>query len=235
MKKVLVLIPARGGSTRLPGKNLMTIGGRSLIGRAVDAARGCAGVGRILVSTDDGAIAREARSCGAEVPFLRPPELATSSAASDDVVRHALRWLAEHESYVPDVIALLQPTSPLRTAAHLSAALELMNRTGASSVISVTAARPAGWLYVAGADGTLTKLFDDVRPPPGLPDGARLMLPNGAIYLATHAFHEQNGVFLGPGTQAFVMGQAESVDVDTADDFALAEAIARGRTAELSV
>ncbi len=108
---VLGLVPARGGSIRVPGKNLADVGGRSLVERAVEGALAARLVDRVVVSTDDEAIASVARAAGAEVPFLRPASLATATAGDLEVIRHAL---AELDGAEPDAVALLRPTAPFR-------------------------------------------------------------------------------------------------------------------------
>lgn len=222
---VLGLITARGGSKRLPGKNLRPLGGLSLIARTVEAARGCARIDRVVISTDDEAIAAEARKYGAEVPFMRPPELAGDEASSIDVVLHALDWLAANQGYRPGAVVLLQPTSPLRTVKHLTQAIEQLERQQpAASVVGVTQARPAAWLYVESASRGLSPLFEKGAVPP-LPQGASLVIPNGAIYVAAVDFVRAHRGFVGPGTEAFRMSARDSIDIDTAEDFSLAEAL----------
>jgi CMP-N,N'-diacetyllegionaminic acid synthase len=224
---VLGLVTARGGSKRLPGKNLLDFDGRPLIEHTIAAARACPSITRIVVSTDDVAIADASRQAGAEVPFLRPPELATDAATSLDVVLHALDWLAIEDGWRPWAIALLQPTSPLRTGAHLSAAIaQLACQSPPASVLGVTTARPASWLYVVDETGQVSPLFSPGTAP--APAGRRrLVIPNGAIYVASVDFLRAQRGFVGPGTEALEMSAADSVDIDTADDFALALACRR--------
>jgi N-acylneuraminate cytidylyltransferase len=137
--RLLAIIPARGGSKRLPGKNKRPLAGKPLVEWTIAAALGSRRVARALVSTDDPEMADLARNAGAEVPFLRPPDLATDTADSVGVARHALEFLAGRGEFY-DAIALLQPTSPLRTSAHIDAAVELMKQRQATAVISVCVA-----------------------------------------------------------------------------------------------
>ena len=111
---VLALVPARGGSKGLPGKNLRPLAGHPLVAWAVAAGRQAERVGRVLVSTDDPAIRDAAVAAGAEAPFLRPAALAADDTTDLPVVLHALDWLLEHEGYAPGVVVQLRPTSPLR-------------------------------------------------------------------------------------------------------------------------
>ncbi len=125
-RDVMVLIPARGGSKSVPRKNLLQIAGKPLIEYSIRHALGCPSVTRTIVSTDDEEIAEVAEACSAEVPFLRPAEFATDTATDLDVFRHAVQWLAEEQSYVPDLIVHLRPTGPVRDVALIERAIQLM-------------------------------------------------------------------------------------------------------------
>lgn len=220
--RVLGLVTARGGSKRLPGKNLLDFGGRPLIVHTIDAARACPSIARVVLSTDDPSIADVSRRAGADVPFLRPDALAGDSVSSMDVVFHALDWLAEHENEKPWAVALLQPTSPLRTAAHLTAAIaQLTAQRSPAAVVGVTAARPASWLHTVDPTRRLSAHLKGVSLP-SISSGERLVIPNGAIYVATVEHLRAHGGFVSEGTEAFEMKPIDSVDIDTADDFELA-------------
>lgn len=136
--KTLGVITARGGSKGLPGKNLKLLAGKPLVAYTIEAARQSGAFDRLVLSTDDDAIAAEARTRGCEVPFMRPAELAQDDTPHLPVMQHVVRWLDEHESYRPDVVTILQPTSPLRSAGDLSGALQLLRGSGADAVVSVS-------------------------------------------------------------------------------------------------
>ena len=135
-RKVLVLVPARGGSKGLPGKNIRSLCGRPLIQWSIDTALACDEIDAVVVSTDDEQIAAVSAAAGAEVPFLRPPALAVDTASSIDVVIHALDFL-ERNGRVFDIVLLLEPTSPLREVADIQVALQRMVDTGAAAIVSV--------------------------------------------------------------------------------------------------
>ena len=137
--KVLGVITARGGSKGIPGKNLKLLGGRPLIAYTIDAAQQSNALDRLILSTDDPAIAEAARALGCEVPFLRPPELARDDTPHLPVMQHAVEWLAAHDSYHPDLVLILQPTSPLRRAEHMREAVSLAQTSAADSVVGVSA------------------------------------------------------------------------------------------------
>jgi CMP-N,N'-diacetyllegionaminic acid synthase len=125
-KEVMALIPARGGSKSVPRKNLLPVAGRPLIAYSIMHAKACPSITRIVVSTDDDEIAAVAKELGADVPFRRPADAASDTATDFQVFRHALNWLAEHEGYVPELVVHLRPTGPVREAALIQRAVQLM-------------------------------------------------------------------------------------------------------------
>lgn len=136
--KVLGVVTARGGSKGLPGKNLKPLAGKPLIAHTIAAAVASNALDRIILSTDDEAIAEIGRGLGCEVPFLRPAELAADDTPHLPVMQHAVRWMADHAGYHPDAVMILQPTSPLRSADDIRASVELLDRSGADSVLSAS-------------------------------------------------------------------------------------------------
>lgn len=146
--RFLAVVPARGGSSGLPGKNLKKVRGISLVSRSVLVARRIEEIRWILVSTDDGAIAREAEEAGASVPFFRPPELSGGEVPMVLVLRHAVEWFRENNKEHLDGLVLLQPTSPMRTSTHVREAISLFEASRKSdprtaAVISVSPVPPA--------------------------------------------------------------------------------------------
>lgn len=135
-RRVLGVVPARGGSKGIPDKNLRPLAGRPLLAYVGDAARDSGVVDRLVLSTDSEEIAALGRALGMEVPFLRPAELARDESPMQPVIEHAVREV-EHAGWQPDVVLVLQPTAPLRRGRHLAAAVELLERTGCTSVASV--------------------------------------------------------------------------------------------------
>lgn len=222
-ERVLALVPARGGSKGVPRKNLRLLGGKPLIAWTIEAARAARRVTRVVVSTDDPEIAGIARGCGADVPFLRPPGLATDEAGMLGVVRHALT------SLLPDAfghVALLQPTSPLRSPEDIDAAVRLCQEGGASSCVSVTElAKSPQWMYRLGPDGRLEPLLAAAPPDARRQDLAAAYALNGAVYVARCGRILDGGGFVEPGTVAHVMPPERSVDIDTEFDFVTAGAL----------
>jgi N-acylneuraminate cytidylyltransferase len=214
-RRVLGLITARGGSKGLPGKNVLPAAGRPLIAWTIDAARASRSIDHLILSTDDPAIADVARGCGCDVPFLRPAPLASDTATSIDVVLHAL-------DAVPgfDVVVLLQPTSPLRTARDIDDTCALLT-AHTPAVVSVSPVEQSPyWMFRVGADRRLEALLP-------LPPGAsrRQDLPpvyalNGAVYAADVEWLRGTRSFIHATTAAHVMPVERSIDIDTAADFA---------------
>src|SRR5690606_22892236 len=130
------IIPARGGSKGLPGKNVKLLNGKPMIAYTIEAALNSKSISRVIVSTDDIAIAEVAKSYGAEVPFMRPVDLATDDAKSIDVYTYTIKRLEKEEDILIREIIVLQPTSPFRTAQHIDEAIELYLEKKADSVIS---------------------------------------------------------------------------------------------------
>lgn len=223
-KSVLAIIPARGGSKGLPGKNIKELCGKPLIAWTIEQAKSCGNIDRVVVSTDDESIAEVAKKYGAEVPFMRPEELASDTASTIDVIFHAINWLKEHEDYRPEYILLLQPTSPLRSGEDINGAIQILKDKDARAVVSVceTDHHP-WWSNILSEDGNMK---DFLRPE--ILNKRRQDLPvfyrlNGAIYLSdTDYLYEYNG-FLGPDTFAYKMPKERSIDIDSAMDFKLAE------------
>jgi CMP-N-acetylneuraminic acid synthetase len=223
--KVLALITARGGSKGIPGKNLVPLVGKPLIAWTVEAARGASSLSRIVVSTDDDAIAAACRSLGAEVPFRRPPELAGDASSHISVVEHALRWLESQERFLPDYVVLLQPTSPLRTSADIDAAVSLAQRKGTDAVVSVCEAQDHPYLVkqVDEHGG----LIDYVTPP--LAYARRQDFPpawvlNGAVYVNRREALLRTRSFVPAGALPYVMPRERSIDIDTPADLVAAAA-----------
>lgn len=222
--KILAVITARGGSKRLPGKNIKPLGGKPLIAWSIDAARASACCVDVLVSTDDPAIADVAKAYGASVPWLRPTELATDTTGSVEVMLHAVDWYEAQRSPL-DGVLLLQPTSPFRSDDAIARAVDLFKaHQGQRPVVSVSPAstHPA-WTFRVSSEGmspflgwdSLDKRSQDLEPA---------WMLNGSIYLMAPDQLRQDKSFLIPTTLPFQMQQAqEALDIDTGTDFEMCE------------
>ena len=215
INNALAIIPARGGSKRLPGKNILNFAGKPLIAWTIDAALKSNHISRVIVSTDDEAIAEIAVKHGAEVPFLRNAELANDESTTVDVVLDLLTRINENYQH----IALLQPTSPLRTTQHIN---ESINKLGDNdAVISVVKTdHPIEWCNMLPADNSMDGFIDDRSKnmrSQEFPDRYRV---NGAIYfIKTSKLLDEKTFQLNKGAVAYIMDASSSVDIDTMQDF----------------
>ncbi len=215
-KRYLALIPARGGSKGIPGKNIRELHGMPLIAHTIQAARKCLYIDEVIVSTDSEKIADIARSYGATVPFLRPASLAGDKSKTIDCVLDALEQL--EETY--DVLVLLQPTSPLRTEEDISNAIEIYSK-GEEDLVSISEVQDSPVLIRQLQNGRLTPLLEQnstIRRQ----DMDPYYRVNGAIYIndinklsKDTSFNDNSGYYL--------MEAEHSVDVDTLADMALCE------------
>jgi CTP:molybdopterin cytidylyltransferase MocA len=203
----VAIIPARGGSQRLPRKHLRLLGGQPLLAHTVRAALAARRVGRVIVSTDDPSTARAALRAGAEVPFLRPAELAADDTPTLPVIQHAVGWLEELGERA-DVVVTLQATSPLRPAAEIDAVVALLDDPAVRSAVSVAPldvpSGAAGWL----SGGRLLRV---------VPRDAEAVRITGGVY-ATRRDLLAEGRLLDDCPAAHVSGGAAAIDVDTEAD-----------------
>lgn len=227
ISKVLALIGARAGSKGLPFKNIKAFCGRPLINWTIDAALQARFVDKVIVSTDSLDIANIARTAGADVPFIRPPELATDSASVQQVIMHALSWVKNNTDQLFDYIILLQPTSPLRTTEHIDQAIQYYfeHRTTLQDTLISVSRVPAkmAWLMQTRQE----KYVDFCIQKTDVSNLQRqnnpiYYLPNGAIYMAP-VIEGCDISFYTEKTLFFEMDERSSVDIDTLEDFVLAE------------
>jgi CMP-N-acetylneuraminic acid synthetase len=222
---LLILVPARGGSKGLPGKNVKPLGGRPLLAWTARAIQASGVAGRAVLTTDDPAIAEAGREAGLEVPFLRPAALAADDTDMVDVVVHAVEWLERQAGSAVAAVMVLQPTCPFRRPARLPEALALLARPGTEGVVGVARLeRSPALLYQEDGDGFLAPLApwdagtlrQRVRPT---------YTPNGTLYLTTRESLARHRRLFPPRLRPLVTTPIEAIDIDTADDWALAEAV----------
>jgi len=222
--KVLALIPARGGSKGLPDKNIRLLAGRTLLEYAARAASASGVVDRIVLSTDSERIAAEGRRIGVDVPFIRPRELAGDATPMLPVVEHAVDAL-EQGGWRPDIVVLLQPTSPLRRPEHVRTAVQQLRESGSDSVVTVVELpRHVSPDYVMR--------IDDGRLVPFLPDGAAVtrrqdarpaFVRDGTVYAFwTRTLRETHSIY-GRDCRPLVVPARESLTIDSPQDWEEAE------------
>lgn len=219
---ILGLISARGGSKGIPYKNIKPLNGKPLIAYTIEQARESKCLTRLIVSTDDENIADMAKEYGAEVPFMRPNELAQDHTPGIDVVLHAIDWLNANEGYCPDAIMLLQPTSPFRMAADIDNAVAIYNERNPLSLVSVCIANDNPYWMMSINNGILTPLFGhiDHTRRQDLPKAYKL---NGAIYISSPAMLKERRTFFTENTIPYIMPRERSMDIDDMLDFHFAE------------
>jgi CMP-N,N'-diacetyllegionaminic acid synthase len=212
---VLALIPARSGSKGVPGKNIVPICGKPLIQWTIDAARASRYIDRLILSSDDDEIMAVAAAGGCETPFRRDTILAGDTASSIDVVADALERVPGY-----DIVILLQPTSPLRSASDIDGAIERLESSGAPACVTVrTAEEHPYWTFYADQTGCLVNY---VKPPAGIPmrrqDLPEAWCLNGAVYAARSEWFLRNRSFLTADTVFYPMPAERSLDIDTPTD-----------------
>jgi len=222
-KKKLAVIPARGGSKGLPGKNIKILSGKPLIAYTIETAINSNVFDKIIVSTDDPNIAEISKRFGVEVPFLRPEYLATDTATSMDVIIHAVNWLEDNNEKF-EYVMKLQPTSPLRTAEDIINSFELLEKKNADSIISVSKCEDHP-LWTNTLDDTLSmedfvneEIKDKNRQE--LEDYYKL---NGVIFLSKTKKLLSTKDWYGDNSYAYIMESVRSIDIDNIIDFKLAE------------
>lgn len=228
MPEILALIPARGGSRRVPDKNIRKLGAHPLVAYTIYAGIQSQAA-RVVLSTNDLRIASVARSYGAEVPFLRPAELATDTASSLSVIRHALRWLDYEEGYKPDIVAYLSPTNPFRTAETIDRAISLLReRPDLHSAVTITPmAHHPYFAYTKDPQGFLRDLglnVDGIERSQDLPP---FWCPIHAVFASLPAclWVDRPGspCFNPENAMGVEIDRFEALDIDTIEDFELAE------------
>ena len=222
--RILAIIPARGGSKRLPGKNIRLLDNKPMIVWSIDIAKDIPEICDILVSTDDQTIMDISKQAGALVPWLRPAALATDIANSAEVALHALNWY-EKEHGVVDGLLFLQPTSPFRTQATIRKAIELFKKNKDKSVLSVspTNIHPMWTLKIEG--NYLVPFIPIVEIKTRSQDLPPAYVLNGVIYLISPDELRENCSFFGGNPIPLIMpASIETLDIDTETDWAKAEA-----------
>ena len=221
--KYLGIVLARQGSKRIPGKNLAPINGRPMIQYTLDAALGCPELTRSFVSTDDPEIISLAERLGVEAPFVRPASLATDDATPRDAVIHALDWLEQNQSWRPDAVVLLQPTSPFRTSTDISAAIHAFEAARSHSFVSISPwiQQPRDFV-IQEEDRMLT--FPAPLPPVGK-DQEQVFI-NGAIYITETTFLRSTGTFCNEGSATLMIDPIRGLDIDTPVQLDLARRLA---------
>jgi len=227
--KVVALIPARGGSKGLKRKNLHPLAGVPLIDYTVKSSLLSMGVDETYVSSDDTEIIKHCQKIGAKT-VVRPSLYATDKSSSVDVVQHFISTLEGLEASGNTIIVYLQPTSPLRTEKHIDQALNLLKSKNKTELVSVSEMHKSPYKsFKINEYGYLDSLFDESLSNARRQDLPTVYIPNGAIYIFSIEKFVNHDGFPSNGSIPYVMGEDDSVDVDTIDDIKNAERILKGR------
>ena len=217
-KPVLAIIPARGGSKRLPGKNIRPLGGKPLIAWTIEEAKKSKYIDTFILSSDDDEIIKVAKEWGCEVPFKRPKELAEDNSPTIDTIIHAINSLKNNYHY----ICLLQPTSPLRKVKNIDECIVKCDQLSAPSCVSVTEIRHSKLIYSINESEKLVSLFPQKKENTSISPLYKL---NGALYISTISNILENRSILSENTVGYQMDETYSIDIDTELDFKIAEMI----------
>jgi CMP-N-acetylneuraminic acid synthetase len=230
---VLGLVPARGSSKGVERKNARLLGGRPLLAYTAASALAARSLAGVVLSTDDEALAEIGRTCGLEVPFLRPAQLATDESPMVPVVQHALGWLDEHGRRF-DAVCLLQPTVPFRTAGEIDDCVARWRATGADTVITVarvpTAFNPH-WVFLEDNAGLLRLSTGESRPLGRRQDLPPAWCRDGSVYVVHREVVMGHGSLFGARVVGHEVARQVHVNIDTTEDWAVAEAIVSTQSA----
>jgi CMP-N,N'-diacetyllegionaminic acid synthase len=221
---MLAIIPARGGSKGLPGKNIKMLCGKPLIVYTIEEAIKSKEISRVIVSTDCPEIADISKQAGAEVPFLRPTHLASDTALAIDTYIYTCDKLKSEFGNSINEFTVLQPTSPLRDHHAIDEAIELFYQNKADSVISVVEAdHPVQWYKRIDAAGVLREYLQDTSSLNNRQALAKAYLPNGAIFIFKYDLLHDKRQYYSEKTYPYIMTRESSIDIDNIFDFQLAE------------
>jgi len=223
-KRILAIIPARGGSKGIPKKNIKLLAGKPLIAWTIEEAKKSRYTDRLILSSEDEEIIKVAESYGCEVPFIRPKELALDDTPGIEPVIHAINTLPERYDYV----CLLQPTSPLRKVEDIDKCIEkcIENKTGSCVSITEVDKHPY-WMYEINNEGGLEPLFPDINIV-RRQDLPKMYYINGAVYIASTNQILNKKAFITKNTLGFIMDKKRSIDIDDEIDFRICNELIEG-------
>jgi CMP-N,N'-diacetyllegionaminic acid synthase len=221
-KSVFAVIPARGGSKGLFGKNIAQVGGKPMIAWSIKAAQESKYIDRTVLSSDDENIIAVTKDYGGDAPFIRPAELATDTSNTVDTLIHALDQMTK----IYDYLVLLQPTSPLRITEDIDGAIKKCHYNGAPACVSgCEPAKSPYWMYHLDKSQKMRAVIESEHITKQRQDLPEVFAPNGAVFVAQVSWFRESLTFYGPDTIAYIMPVERSVDVDTVFDLTLVQAL----------
>jgi len=220
--KIISIIPARGASKGIRKKNIKKLAGKPLIAWTIEQAKKSKYISEVYVSTENKEIAKIARKYNTKV-IKRPEELAKDDTPSLPVFQHVLHYLKENEGYEPDIVVILQPTSPLRTVTDIDTCIEKLVNEKCDSVMTVKKVdHPAQWMLKISRGGRIKNLFEGKKIT-RRQDAEELFIPNGAVFVTWSKIIIEKNTHRGPDTRVVIMPAERSIDIDTELDFFIAE------------
>ena len=221
---VIAIIPARGGSKGLPGKNIKAMNGKPLIWYTINSAKKSKFVDKIIVSTDDNEVAKISKKYGAEIPFMRPKELARDDSLAIDNYIYTIDRLNKKFNYGIVEFIILQPTSPLRTSLDIDTAIQIFEEKKADSVISISEViHPPIWSKRIDEKGILRNYFNIEIGNKNRQEIKKVYMPNGAIFVFKFSLLKEKYSYYSDKTYPYVMPLERSIDIDSKLDFEFAE------------
>jgi CMP-N,N'-diacetyllegionaminic acid synthase len=225
---MIALIPARGGSKSLPNKNILDLAGKPMIAYTIEAALSAKSINRVIVSTDSEKIANISKEYGAEIPFMRPKDLAEDHSYSIDTYIYTINKINEQSDTIIDEFVVLLPTSPFRTGKHIDEAIDYFYKTNADSIISIEKLdRPLEWMLEIDKDEILKLKYNQTLLQGNRQYATKLFAPNGAIYILRNSLLIKNRSYYSEKTKGYIMDKISSIDVDEPEDFEIANIIAK--------
>lgn len=228
-KEILAIIPARGGSKGIPRKNIKKLAGKPLLAYTAKSALQSRYLSKVLLSTDDFEIAEIGKKLGLEVPFMRPKGLAKDNSPSLPVFQHVLKELESRDGYIPDIVVILQPTSPFRSSKHIDEAISLFLRNKVDSVVSIVEVphnmNPYSVMELSN-EGTLHPFLLSKENLNIRQMKPKFYARNGAaIYVCNRKNIIEDNSLFGTVSMAYIMNKIESIDIDTTFDWMIAECL----------
>jgi CMP-N,N'-diacetyllegionaminic acid synthase len=220
-KTILAIIPARGGSKGIKGKNLLKVHGKPLLAWSIEQAKASLYIDRLVLSSEDEEIIKVAKSYGCEVPFVRPRELATDVSPTIDTIHHAM----SHLDKAYDYLVLLQATSPLRTSGDIDRCISICHKGGVSSCVSFTEVEQSPfWMYRMHDDSRMIPILGKEDQSARRQDNPKCYIKNGAVYVARWESLLDSDSFVTNDTLPYIMPHERSLDIDTPLDLLILEA-----------
>ena len=222
--KILGIIPARGGSKEIKRKNLLKIGGKTLVELAIKSAKKSKLLTRIILSSEDKEILKIAKKAGVEIPFIRPKKLAKDNSSTFSVLKHAVKWLEKNENWRADIIVILQPTTPFRKGTHIDAVVKLLLKSRSDAAITIKkVSYPSHWLLKIVNKNKISNLFKGGNRYLRRQDVPQTYQPAGLVSAMTRKLLFSLKTTLPAGdTRGYIIPSKFGINIDSSHDYKLA-------------